>query len=506
MSPQIDSKSVLRRPSAGVIEAENARTKQGEVEDGRTMVSEALLRQLRDIVGERNVLWKKADLQTYEYDGPYLEKALPEVVVLVDSTEQVSAVVKLANKECIPFVPRGRGTNLSGGALAVKQGIVIELANMNRILEIDIPNERMIVESGVYNLEVSNALAPLGYYYAPDPASGKACSMGGNVAENAGGPHCFKYGVTSNYVLGLEVVLPDGEIVWLGGKAPDLPGLDLVGAFVGSEGTFGICTQAILRIMRLPEAVKTMLAVYDSLDDASNTVSAIVAKGMILATLEMMDNLTIQAVEDSVAAGFPRDAAAVLLLELDGLQDGMDEMAEEIVAICEANNAREVRVARSAAERAALWKGRKGAFGAVARLAPNYLVADATVPRTKLPATLRKVMEVGDKYGLRIANVFHAGDGNLHPLILFDSRIASDCERVMKAGMEIMAACVEAGGTISGEHGVGIEKSDAMKMIFSDSELRVQEWVKDAFDPKDLCNPGKIFPSRVARSEAVHAA
>lgn len=468
------------------------------------MTSERIVRELQGVVGGDNVLWRKADLQTYEYDA-YLEKAMPEVVVLVDSADQISAVVKIANRERIPFVPRGRGTNLSGGVLAVKQGIVIELARMDRILEIDIPNERMIVEPGVYNQTVSDVLAPLGYCYVPDPASGKACSIGGNVAENAGGPHCFKYGVTSNYVLGLEVVLPDGEITWLGGKALDLPGLDLVGAFVGSEGTFGICTKAILRIMRSPEAVKTMLAVYDSMDDASNTVSAIVAKGMILATLEMMDNLTIQAVEDSVAAGYPRDAAAVLLLELDGIEDGMNEMAQEILAICKANNVREVRVAASGSERAALWRGRKGAFGAVARLAPNYLVADGTVPRTQLPATLRKVMEIGDKYGLKIANVFHAGDGNLHPLVLFDSRVSADRLRVMKAGMDIMQACVEAGGTISGEHGVGIEKTEAMKMIFSERELQVQEWVKEAFDPDDLCNPGKILPSRVASSDVVRA-
>ncbi|HZJ03458.1 MAG TPA: FAD-linked oxidase C-terminal domain-containing protein [Thermoleophilia bacterium] len=467
------------------------------------MIDQSVIQELKGIVGEDNVLHNKADLQTYEYDA-YLEKSLPDVVVFVDSTQEVSDVVKAANRAQIPFVARGRATNLSGGVLAMRQGIVIELARMDRILDIDIENQRMIVEPAIYNLEVTGAIDNLGYYYAPDPASGKACSIGGNVGENAGGPHCFKYGVTSNHVLGMEVVLPDGEITWLGGKALDTPGLDLTGVFVGSEGTLGIATKLVLRILHKPEAVKTMLAVYDSIDDASSSVSAIVSHKMVPATLEMMDNLVIQAIEQSMAAGFPLDAAAVLLIELDGLKDGMEEMADKIVEICKENNVREIKVATCEAERAALWKGRKGAFGAIARLSPNYLVADGTVPRTKLPETLRLCREIGDKYGLRVANVFHAGDGNLHPLILFDSRNSEDKKKVLKAGMEMLQVCADMGGTVSGEHGVGIEKAEAMHMVYNEKDLLAQEWVKDAWDPQDLANPGKILPQRLIKREEAH--
>lgn len=460
------------------------------------VLSDGLLDELRGIVGAEDVLWRRADLQTYEYDG-YVERSLPDAVVFVESTDEVSSVVRIAHRENIPFVPRGCATNLTGGTIAVRGGLVIEMARMRRVVEIDAANERMVVESGIYNLEISAILDPLGYYYAPDPSSGKASSIGGNIGENAGGPHCFKYGVTVNHVVGAEVVLPDGEVVWLGGKALDLPGFDLLGAFVGSEGTFGICTQAALRILRKAEAVKTMLAVYDSIDDAAKTVSAIVAAGMVPATLEMMDNLAIQAVEDSEALGFPRDAAAVLLIELDGLLDGLEDMAADVSEMCARNNAREVRVASCEDERIALWKGRKGAVAAVARLAPSFLLIDGTVPRTKIPDALRRVYEIGAKYDLQIANVAHAGDGNLHPFVLFDSRIKADQERAMTAGMEILAACVALGGTITGEHGVGIEKLGAMDLLFSENDLRAQEWLKDVFDPADLCNPGKVLPSRI---------
>src|SRR5665648_1376 len=378
------------------------------------MIDQSVIQELKGIVGEDNVLHNKADLQTYEYDA-YLEKSLPDVVVFVNSAQEVSDVVKAANRAQVPFVARGRATNLSGGVLAMRQGIVIELARMDRVLDIDIENQRMIVEPAIYNLEVTGAIDNLGYYYAPDPASGKACSIGGNVGENAGGPHCFKYGVTSNHVLGMEVVLPDGEITWLGGKALDSPGLDLTGVFVGSEGTLGIATKLVLRIMRRPEAVKTMLAVYDTIDDAGNTVSAIVAAGMVPATLEMMDGLVIRAVQDTMDAGIPADAAAVLILELDGLADGMEEQAETMAELCRANNVREVRVAATEEEREALWKGRKGAFGAVTGLTQNYMVADGCVPRTCLPETIRGVAEIARLRDLQVANMFHAGDGNLHP-------------------------------------------------------------------------------------------
>jgi glycolate oxidase len=474
-------------------------------EEGASLISESALRELRSAVGEQNVLTNRVDLQTYEYDA-YIEKSLPDVVVFVASTAEVVAVVKTAHREGIPFVARGRATNLSGGVLASRQGIIIELARMDRVLEIDVPNQCMIVEPGIYNLEVSSAVDHLGYYYAPDPASGKACSIGGNVGENAGGPHCFKYGVTSNHVLGMEVVLPNGEVTWLGGKALDHPGLDLCGVFVGSEGTLGIATKLVLRIMHKPEAVKTMLAIYDTIDDASTSVSDIVAAGMVPATLEMMDNLVIQAVEDSMAAGYPRDAATVLLIELDGLKDGLEDMAEQVVAVCKKNNVREVRVAASEAERAALWKGRKGAFGAISRLSPNYLVADGTVPRTKLPETLRRCRAIGDEYGLRVANVFHAGDGNLHPLILFDSRDPGDKRKVLDACRDMLQVCADMGGTISGEHGVGVEKTEAMYMVYEPVDLAAQEYVKDAFDPDDLANPGKILPQRLANRKGARVA
>ena len=462
-------------------------------------MTDQIVKGLQAIVGGGNVLANAVDLQTYEYDA-YLERRLPRAVVFVDSTEQVAAAVRLLAENGVPFVARGSGTNLSGGALALHNGVVIEMGRMKRILEIDLPNQCVVVQPGIFNLDISTALSPLGYYYAPDPASQKACSLGGNVAENAGGPHCFKYGVTCNHVLGLEVVLPDGEVVRLGGKNVDTPGLDLTGVFVGSEGTLGIVTAATLRILPKPEAIKTMLGVCDSLEDAGSVVSAIVAAGLVPATLEMMDNLTIQAIEDGMTCGFPRQAAAVLLIELDGLKDGMDEMAEQIAAICRENGVNDLRVAKDEAERAALWKGRKGAFGAISRLAPNYLVADGTVPRARLPEALRRVAEIACEHGLRVASVFHAGDGNLHPLLLFDSRIEDDRKRVMAAGMEVLRACVELGGTVSGEHGIGVEKIDAMQLVFNEDDLRVQGFVKDAFDPRGLSNPGKVLPGRGAGS------
>jgi glycolate oxidase len=460
------------------------------------VLSEALLVELRAVVGPEDVLWKMADLQTYEYDG-YLERSLPDAVVFVESTDEVASVVKIAGRSGIPCLPRGCATNLTGGTIPSRGGIIVEMARMRRVVEIDTANERMIVECGIFNQEISDILDPLGYYFAPDPSSGKVSSLGGNVAENAGGPHCFKYGVTLNHVLGAEVVLHDGDVVWLGGKALDLPGFDLLGGFVGSEGTFGICTKAVLRILRKAEALETLLAIYDSVDDAAETVSAIVAAGMVPATLELMDKLAIRAVEESQDLGFPQDVGAVLLIELDGLRDGLGEMADEVRAMCRRNNAREIRVATSEDEREALWKGRKGAVAAVARLAPSFLLIDGTVPRTKLPEALRRVHEIGASHGLEIANVAHAGDGNLHPFVLFDSRIAADRERAMRAGMEILAACVELGGTISGEHGIGIEKVQAMKMLFTADDLRPQEWLKEVFDPGDLFNPGKVLPSRV---------
>jgi glycolate oxidase len=466
------------------------------------MMPGALVAELREIVGKANVLDSGVDLQLYKYDA-YLEERRPDAVVFAHSTEEVAGVVKACNKFGVPFVPRGGGTNLSGGTIPFKGGVVIEMIRMNRILEVDRANLRARVQPGMFNLEFGNALAPLGYQYLPDPASQKAATLGGNVAENSGGPHCFKYGVTTNHVLGLTVVLPDGEVARIGGKAPDVPGYDFTGVFVGSEGTLGICTEIVARIVHLAEGVKTLLAIYDSIEEGSQTVSAIVAAGMVPATLEMMDQLVIKAVEESLHCGFPLDCATVLIIELDGLKDDLEQQATSITDLCRAHGAREVRVAKDDAERAALWAGRRGAFGAVARITPSYLVCDGTVPRTALPKVLRQVAAVGKKYNLQIPNVFHAGDGNLHPLILFDWRDAEQKARVMKAGMEILELCVEMGGTISGEHGVGLEKIDAMRLVHGDAEIKSQLRVKKAFDPRNLANPGKMFP---VPEEVRHAA
>jgi len=457
------------------------------------MVPRPFVDELRQIVGKANVKDSGVDLQLYQYDA-YLEERRPDAVVFVASTDEVAGVVRVCNKYDVPFVPRGGGTNLSGGTIPFKGGIVLEMIRMNRILEVDRSNLRARVQPGLFNLELGTALAPLGYQYLPDPASQKAATLGGNVAENSGGPHCFKYGVTTNHVLGLTVVLPDGEVATIGGKAADTPGYDLTGVFVGSEGTLGICTEVVVRIVRLAEGVKTMLAIYDSIEEGSETVSAIVAAGMVPATLEMMDQLVIKAVEESIHCGLPLDCATVLIIEVDGLTDDLDAQTQAIVDLCTTHGAREVRVAKDDAERALLWAGRRGAFGAVARISPSYLVCDGTVPRTALPTVLRKVTEVGQKYHLQIPNVFHAGDGNLHPLILFDWRDADQKARVMKAGMEILQLCVEMGGTISGEHGVGLEKIDAMRLVFTEADIRSQVRVKQAFDPKNLANPGKMFP------------
>lgn len=452
-----------------------------------------VLRKLSQIVGGEGLLSRSADLQVYEYDAS-LEKGRPDAVVFPTSREQVIGLVRLAHQEKIPFVARGSGTNLSGGSIPPDGGLVIEFSRMNKILEIDLKNLRATVEPGLYNIELSNALAPYGYYYAPDPASQKVSTFGGNVGENAGGPHCLKYGVTTNHVLGLEVVLSDGEVVQLGGKVADHPGYDLVGVLVGSEGTLGLVTQIVVRIMKLPEAVKTFLAIYDSLEDAGESVSAIIAQGILPATLEMMDKTVIAAVEASLKAGYPLDAEAVLIIELDGLKDSMGRVSDQVIQICRKKGAREIKVAQTTEEREALWAGRRGAFGAIARVAPNYLVTDGTVPRNRLPEVLRKVAEIGEKYHLPIGNVLHAGDGNLHPLILFDERNPEEKQRVLQAGLEILEACAKVGGTISGEHGIGLEKIAAMPLVCGEDDLKALQYVKETFDPSHLSNPRKVLP------------
>jgi len=457
------------------------------------MDKQRIIDRLKEIVGPEHVLDSDMDLTLYGYDAS-LEKGKPDVVVLPDSAEQVSRVVALAYEVKIPIIGRGSGTNLSGGTIPVKGGIVIHFSRMNRVLEVDLPNRTVTVEPGVITLDLQNMLLKKGFVYAPDPASQKVSTLGGNFGENSGGPHCLKYGVTTNHVLGAEVVLYDGTAIWTGGKSQDNPGYDLTGLLVGSEGTLGIATKVMLKLIPAPEKVKTMLAIYNTIQDASNTVSAIISEGIMPATLEMMDKLVLKAVEDSVHAGYPLDAAAVLIIELDGMEDGMDRQAEKIMEICKRHQVREVRLARSEAERAELWAGRKGAFGAVSRLRPSYLVCDGTVPRTKLPEVLAKVIEVGEKYELPIGNVFHAGDGNLHPLILFDERDKEMLQKVHRAATEILKICVEAGGTISGEHGIGTEKIKEMSFIFSESDFEFMRSIKRAFDPHDLWNPGKVIP------------
>lgn len=457
------------------------------------MEKQMLINRLKEVVGSDYVLYSDMDLTLYGYDAS-LMKGKPDVVVIPNSTEEVSEVVRLAYQEKIPVIGRGSGTNLSGGTVAVKGGIVIHFSRMKRILEIDLPNRTVTVEPGVITLDLQNLLLKQGFVYAPDPASQKVSTLGGNFGENSGGPHCLKYGVTTNHVLGAELVLYDGSVVWTGGKSQDTPGYDLTGLLVGSEGTLGVATKIMLKLIPAPEAVKTMLAIYDSIAEASNTVSAIIAEGIVPATLEMMDNLVLQAVEESVHAGYPLDAAAVLIIELDGMADGMDRQAEKIMEICRRYQVREIRLAKSDAERADLWAGRKGAFGAVSRLRPSYLVCDGTVPRTKLPEVLSRVLEVGKKHNLPIGNVFHAGDGNLHPLILFDERNPGELERVHQVAAEILKICIDAGGTISGEHGIGTEKLKEMSLIFSETDFDFMRQIKKAFDPDDLWNPGKVIP------------
>ncbi len=461
----------------------------------------ALRRELEEVVGKDGVLSDPEELLAYESDGLTLLRALADFVVFPRSAEHVAEIVKLANREQVPFVARGAGTGLSGGCLPAEGGLVISMMRMNRVLEVDYDNQLAVVEPGLVNLHLSWAVGPYGYYYAPDPSSQQACTIGGNIAENSGGPHTLKYGVTTNHVLGVEVVLPDGDIAWLGGRTRDSHGYDLAGVFVGSEGTFGIATKIAVRILRKAQAVKTVLAVFSDVHQASEAVSAVIARGLVPAAMEMIDQLTIQAVEDAFGCGYPRDAAAALLIEVDGLAAGIDGQVERIVAACRDCGAREVRAAKDEAERQLLWKGRKSAFGAYGRVSPAYMVMDGVIPRTRLPYVLGRVNEIVVAHGLRVGNVFHAGDGNLHPNILYDPRIPGEEARVLAAGAQIMKVCADVGGSISGEHGIGLEKADFMPFIFSPADLDLMRRLKEAFNPGGLCNPGKIFPTNKSCAE-----
>lgn len=457
------------------------------------MISDIFIREMEGIVGKEHISKSRTISELYSYDAS-LAKGKPGVVVFPADSDQVARVVRAARRAKVAFVPRGFGTNLSGGTIVADQGLIICLSRLNRILGIYPESRYAVVQPAVTNLELQDATANLGYFYAPDPASQKVSTIGGNLGENSGGPRCLKYGVTTNHILGMEMVMPEGEILRVGGPALDPPGLDLRGAMVGSEGTLGIVTEITVRILPQTEKVITMLAIYDTIADAARSVSGIISAGILPNTLEMMDATIIKAVEDSYACGYPRDAAAVLIIEVEGPTAGLKEQAQRIQEICMQTKCRNIQEAKDNAERNRLWQGRRGAFGAVARLAPNYLVNDATVPRTKLPEALAKVAEITKKYGCQHGNVFHAGDGNLHPLLLFDSRDKDQLHRVEKAGWEIMQTCVDLGGTISGEHGIGLEKRKAMRMVFSENDFKVQRGLKRAFDPENILNPGKVIP------------
>ena len=446
------------------------------------------------IAGERFVLDRPEDLRLYEYDGG-VDKARPDAVVLPQTTQQVSAIAKLASQHGLPLVGRGAGTGLSGGAIPRYGGILVGFARMNRILSIDYANERAVVEPGVVNFDLTSAVYPGGYFYAPDPSSGRACTLGGNVAENAGGPHTLVYGVTTNHVLGLEVVLADGAIVRTGAAWPDSPGYDLTGLLTGSEGTMALVTKVIVRLMRQPEAVKTALAIYDSADDCAATVSEITARGITPAALEMLEGGLIQMVEESTHAGYPMDASGVLLIEMEGMREAVEEQAEKVRAACMACRAREFRVARTEEERALLWKGRKNAFGAIGRVSPFYYTQDGVVPRTKIASTLREIGAISRRRDLTIGNIFHAGDGNMHPVILFDARKPGDLERAQRAGFDILDHCISVGGSITGEHGIGMEKMEMIGHQFSPESLDLMRRIKLMFDPLGRLNPGKVLPT-----------
>jgi len=458
------------------------------------VIPDGVKKRVAALLGPRGYLDRPEDLMLYEYDGS-VEKGRPDLVAFPRTTQDVSAIVRIAQEFQVPFVGRGAGTGLSGGAIPREGGILIAFARMNRILEIDLENERVVVQPGVVNLDITLAVQGNGYFYAPDPSSQRACTIGGNVAENAGGPHTLAYGVTTNHVLGLELVLPDGTVVETGGKQQDLPGYDLTGLLTGSEGTMALVTKITVRLMHKPETVKTVLAIYDSNEDAGRTVAEITARAITPVAVEMLDGVMLRMVEEATHAGYPLDAAAVLLIELEGIRETVEPQVEQIREACMLSGAREFRVARSAEERDLLWKGRKNAFGAVGRVSPTYYVQDGVVPRTKIAPTLRFIGEVSARYGLTISNIFHAGDGNMHPIILFNARKPGDLEKARAAGEEILIYCIDAGGTITGEHGVGMEKNELMSRMFSPETLDTLLRLKMLFDPGNRLNPGKVLPT-----------
>jgi len=456
---------------------------------------DALAARLRAELGREKVIDDRQELRTYECDGLAHYKVTPGLVVLPETTGEVAAVVRACAAAGVPFVARGSGTGLSGGALPHADGVLVVTSRMRRILEIDRDGQRAVVEPGVINLQVTRAAAPHGYYYAPDPSSQQVCSIGGNVAENSGGAHCLKYGFTTNHVLGVELVTPDGEVVELGGKAPDPPGYDLLGPVVGSEGTLGIATRVTVRLMRAPETVRTLLAGFPGTDEAGQAVSAIIGAGVIPAAIEMMDALAIEAAEAAVHCGYPGGAGAVLVVELDGPAAEVQAQFADVERHCRDAGAFEIRLAADDAERALFWKGRKSAFAAVGRISPDYIVQDGVIPRTALPEVLRAIDALSRESGVRVANVFHAGDGNLHPLVLFDDSVPGEGEAAEEVSGRILDLCIGHGGSITGEHGVGSDKARYMPRMFSDADLDTMQLVRCAFDPEGLSNPGKVFPT-----------
>jgi glycolate oxidase len=465
--------------------------------EGPVSVSPQLMAALEQVVGPENLIAGQDELLVYECDAYTLEKQLPHVVVLPRTTEEVVQIARLCAQHQVPIIPRGAGTSLSGAVLAVTGGVMVGLSRMNRILEIDYRNRRALVEAGCVNAWVSSAVKARGFLFAPDPSSQSACTIGGNVAMNSGGPHTLKYGVTTNHILGFELVLPDGEVVWLGtrpGEGEDTGGYDLRGGVIGCEGMFGIVTRVLLRLSKVPQAYSTLLGIFESVDDASQAVSDIIAAGIVPGALEMMDQLITQAVEAAYQFGFPLDAGAVLIVELDGLAAGLPRLTQRVIDLCRQNRAREVRTARTEQERQALWKCRKRAFGAIGRLSPNFLTQDGVVPRSKLPEMMRFIRATSQKYGLRIPNVFHAGDGNIHPLVLYDERDPQQVRQAVAAGNDILEKCLELGGSVTGEHGIGVEKIDFMEKQFAKADLEAMRALRRVFDPESRCNPHKLFP------------
>jgi glycolate oxidase len=459
------------------------------------MLDRSVQRAFESVLDPRDVLSDPVQCRVYECDGLTGHRVVPQLVLLPRDAEQVAAAVRVCARYGIPFVARGAGTGLSGGALPVAEGVVIGLNRLNRVLEIDPVDRRATVEPGVTNLDVTKAVAQHGLYYAPDPSSQQVCTIGGNVAENSGGAHCLKYGFTTNHVTGAQIVTPDGDLVELGGRAPDTPGYDLLGAFVGSEGTLGIATEVTVRLVRLPEAVRTLLAAFATTDQAGAATSAIIGAGLVPAAIEMMDALAIEAAEAAVHCGYPTGAGAVLIVELDGPAAEVAAQFARVEEYCRASGAFEIRIARDDAERALFWKGRKSAFAAVGRISPAYIVQDGVIPRTALPEVLHRIDELAREHGIRVANVFHAGDGNLHPLVLFDDAVPGEPERAEAVSAAILELCIAHGGSITGEHGVGIDKAKHMPLMFSADDLDTMQLVRCAFDPRGLANPGKIFPT-----------